>query len=156
MYSSAALAEPVPPYRVCRIGRLFAARWTRIDLPSLRRIEEEIEAFSAEHHEPVIYAPVSDDSTDVPDHRARSAMLALAEAFAPRLRSLYVVIEVNGFKGSMHRSGLAGMILLSKATRGRVHVVDSLSAVLLAEGGRGLGADPMLARAAMIRDGVWR
>ena len=70
----------------------------------------------------------------------------------PACDSLYMVLRADGFRGSVLRSAMAGMMLLSKH-RKQVHVVGSMDEVLYAEG-QNLGMDVDVARRQLMKDGV--
>lgn len=117
-------------------------------------IEDEVKAFMARHREPVTYASITGKDTESPGDPERRRMVAMAEELVPSLGGFYVVIDSVGFLGSVQRSTLAGMLLLTSRLRGKIKIVSSLDEVLQTEGAAGLGVDPLTARASLQRDGL--
>lgn len=140
-------------YRVCKVGRLYAVQWTLMDLEGLEAVEEDLKRFIASRPQPPIYAPITDAGTAPPDEPTKKRMVKMAEDIVPSLRAFYIVISTTGFRASVHRGALAGMMLLTKL-RGKVHVVQSMEEVLASEGPTGLGIDTASVRAALQREGL--
>lgn len=139
-------------YAVTKVGRTFVARWEAMTAADIARLKHELESFERACRKQVVYVSVTHPGSKPPDDEARAAMVAAAESLMPKLVHLYVVIEMGSFMGSVHRSALAGMLLMSKL-RKKVKVVRSLDEVLQA-GSKVLGVEPHVARARLTSDGM--
>ena len=100
----------------------------------------------------LVYVSISDSAARPPDERTRKALVQLAEDMQQYYESCYVVLRAESFKGSVLRSAMAGMLLMSKH-RKNVHVVGTIDEVLHAERGK-LGADESRIRRQLQLDGV--
>ncbi len=148
------MGENSVAHRVCKVSGLFAVRWLEaMEIDELVEIEQDLSAYMASQSAPVVYASITDRSVKPPSEVVRKHMVAMAEKLVPDLGGFYVVIESGGFAGSVQRSALAGMLLLTKL-RSRIHVVASADDVLGAVGGTRRTFNAEAARSQLIRDGV--
>ena len=90
----------------------------------VRQVRDEI-------GEPLIYVSISGDETPAPEPAVRKLLVEGGREIMALSELFYVVLESDGLKGSVLRSAMAGMMLLSKNRR-EVRVVGSLQEVLQA------------------------
>lgn len=135
-----------------RIGRLFAVLWEETKLADIEQLRREIPEARRAAGDKLIYLSISDGHTPPPGDLERKAMVQLAEDMMPHYDALYIVLRADGFRGSVLRSAMAGMMLLSKH-RKQVHVVSSIEEVLHRESDR-LGVDESTARRQLAKDGL--
>jgi hypothetical protein len=139
-------------YQSASIGRLFAVRWHETQISDIERLREEFVRAAERAGGTVIYVSIQDASTKPPPERERRALLQLAADMYSRYDALYLVLHAEGFKGSVLRSALAGMMLISKQ-REKVKVVASIEEVLQTEAGN-LGATNSAIRGELARAGI--
>ncbi len=140
-------------YSTIRVGRMLFVRWGEMTVEDIEEVKRDIEAFSITlGGRPAMYVSVTDGRSTPPDDRARVAMVRSAEELMPILSRLYVVIETQGFAGSVHRSALAGMLLVS-SLRKKVKVVATVEEAL-EDGARDLGVELHVARAKLAASGL--
>ncbi|MEQ8452791.1 MAG: hypothetical protein RLP09_28210 [Sandaracinaceae bacterium] len=139
-------------YRVNKVGSMLVVRWQDMTLGDITAVRDEVNQFHRELGKPVVYVSITEDGSKPPDDDVRKAMVRSAESLMPVLAKLYVVIDTGGFMGSVHRSALAGMLLVSKL-RNKVKVVKSLDEVLSLAAGD-IGLDPNSVRSQLSAAGM--
>lgn len=120
------------PYRSAFLGPLHVVRWTIATAPDARRVVEEVAERRAQHKKGLMHglAIVGEDVPN-PDDQARRAMGESMSQLLEHLETVHVVIEGQGFKNTIMRSAMTGMILIG-GKRGRVHIHGSVSSALVA------------------------
>lgn len=134
------------------VGRLFVVLWTETTLSDLDRLRREILEFRRNSGQKIVYASISDAHTPPPGDRERKALVAMAEELMDNFEAIYMVLRADGFRGSVLRSAMAGMMLVSKV-RKQVFVVATIEEVLHREGAR-LGVDASTVRRQLAKDGL--
>jgi hypothetical protein len=114
------------------VGRLFVVLWGETTLADIDRLRREFNDAARQAGGTVIYVSIQDATTKPPADAERKGLMQLAEDMFSKYDSLYLVLRADGFRGSVLRSTVAGMMLMSKQ-RSKVHVVGTLDEVLYAE-----------------------
>jgi len=139
-------------YSVTKVGSMLVVRWQDMTVSDITAVRDEVSRFHRETGKPVVYVSITEEGSKPPDDDVRKAMVRSAESLMPMLAKLYVVIDTGGFMGSVHRSALAGMLLMSKL-RNKVKVVKSLDEVLTLAAAD-IGVDMASARSQLTAAGV--
>lgn len=135
-----------------QVGKVFAVLWKETTLEDIAQLRQEIPEARRLVGEKIIYLSISDGKTPSPGEAERKAMVKLAEDMMPHYEALYIVLRAEGFRGSVLRSVMAAMMLLSKH-RQHVYVVDSIEEVLYRHSDR-LGLDESAVRRQLAKDGL--
>ena len=122
-------------------------------MDGIRHVEAEVRRHHVSTGQPIVYVGVTSDASPPPSNEVRQALVASAKSLMPIVDRMYIVLEGTGFRGSVIRSVMAGMMLVSKM-RGLVHTVASVDEALALMGGLD-HVDIAAARAAMVRDRVY-
>jgi hypothetical protein len=138
------------PYQRSVHGRVFCVLWRETTIDDLDRLRREIPDQARFIKERLIYVSISDAQTPPPGEVERRALIKLAEDMLPHLELIFLVIRAEGFKGSVLRSAMAGMLLLSKH-RKVVQIVGTIDEALYYS--RGL-LDESAVRRQLARDGM--
>lgn len=131
---------------------MFAVLWEETTLADIEQLRREIPEARRSAGDKLVYLSISDSKTPPPGELERKAMVQLAEDMMPHYEALYIVLRADGFRGSVLRSAMAGMMLLSRH-RKQVHVVSSVEEVLHREEAS-LGVDLSTARRQLAKDGL--
>lgn len=104
-------------YQTSRIGRLFFVRWQQTDIPSLEEVEKEVAAARKASSGPLIYISISNDKTTPPDDATRKKLLSGVDVILKMCDQFFIVLESKGFKASVQRTAMAGLMLLHKESK---------------------------------------
>lgn len=139
-------------FTTCRAGRVFAVRWTNTTVEGVERVSAEAKRYQRSLGKPLLYISVTGEDCPPPTEAARTALVDGAKELATVCERIYVVLEGQGFRGSVLRSVLASLMLLSRM-RGTIHVAPSIEEVLAALVGIP-GFEDSLVRRALLREGI--
>jgi hypothetical protein len=92
---------------------------------------EEVSAFRRRSKQPLHGMAIVGENVPTPDDAARNAMGESMKSLLEHLETIHVVIEGRGFKNTIMRSAMTGMILLG-GKRGKVHVHGTVSEAVYA------------------------
>lgn len=128
-------------YLFSTVGRGVFVRWQDSSTQAIAALRRAV----FDHHaslggKKLIYVSVSADDSGNPDDGARKAVVKLGEDIMEISDAFYVIVEASGFRGSVLRSALAGMMMLSRKGKS-VHVEQSTEKVVRAVA-PALGQDP--------------
>jgi hypothetical protein len=134
------------------IGNLYVVRWKDATAADVPRVEAEVAAAKrALGKAPLHGLAIVPENTPAPDDRTRSAMSSSISHLLDHLETMHTVIEGGGFKHSILRSAMTGIVLVG-GKRGRVvihgTVSDALDALAIA-----LGSTSAAIRAQFNQDG---
>lgn len=104
-------------YRTCQAEDLFLVRWYKTDTASLEEIEWKFATACRAASRPLVYVSISADDTPPPDDTTRKKMLAGVDVILKDTNHFYVVLDSRGFRGSVQRTAMAGLMLLFKHSR---------------------------------------
>ncbi len=111
------------------IDSIFFVRWQRPEIRDLTHIQAEVSRVRGRHKGPIIYLAIVPTDADPPDTDVRKAMMDSMDGVLAHCEAMYFVIEGAGFKHSVLRSALAGILLVA-GRRGRVFVETSVEDAL--------------------------
>lgn len=112
-----------------QIDRVFVVRWARPETQDLTRIQSDIAAARARLRKPLLYVAIVPADADPPEPDVRRAMIDSMGGVLEHCDAMYFAIEGTGFKHSVLRSALAGILLLA-GRRGRVFVLTDAAQAL--------------------------
>lgn len=114
------------------IDPIFAVRWENPEPQDLRRVDLAVAELHKRLGKPCLYLAIVPADAEAPSNEMRSAMIAGMSGMLEHCESIHFVIEGSGFKHTVLRSALAGILLVA-GRRGRVFVhttvQDALQAV---------------------------
>lgn len=139
-------------FTTCRAGRVFAVRWSNTTVEGVERVGAEAKRYQRSLGKKIVYISVTGEDCPPPSEAARTALVEGAKDLASVCERIYVVLEGQGFRGSVLRSVLASLMLLSRM-RGTIHVAPSVDEVLAALAGTP-GFEDALVRRAFVREGI--
>ncbi len=113
------------PYQSTMIGSALVVVWDRPELPDVRRVVGEVAHQRRRLDEPIIYVAYIPDATATPEPAVRDAMSRAMPELLECCESIVFVLEGTGFKMSIGRAALAG-IMLASGHRGRVHITGTI------------------------------
>lgn len=117
-------------YRSMQFGRLHYVRWgsapTHDDVSSLIR---EVQRAHSMLKQPLIGLTVVPAEAEPPPDDVRAAMVKSLDELLRCCERVYFVMEGSGFRQSVMRSVLAGLLLVG-GKRGRVGVYDNLETTI--------------------------
>jgi hypothetical protein len=113
------------------IESIYAVRWDNPEPQDLRRIDFAIAELHKKLGKPCIYLAIVPQDAETPSNEMRSAMIAGMTAMLEHCESIHFVIEGSGFKHTVLRSALAGILLVA-GRRGRVFVHTTVQDALQA------------------------
>lgn len=119
------------PFRSVLAGNLYVVRWLEATLPDVRRMELEVASHRRVGKQPLHGLAIVGEDVPTPDDAARNAMGQSMKTLLDHLETMHVVIEGRGFKNTIMRSAMTGMVLLG-GKRGRVHVHGTVSEAVYA------------------------
>lgn len=139
-------------YKSCLVGRVFAVRWVTTELEDLTTVRDELKAAYKARGERLIYLSVSAEDAPPPAPNVRSELLRTASEVLNICEDFFIIIETRGFRGSVQRSAMAGMLLLYKDSA-RIKVRSSVTECLL-ESAHKLRVDRTAVEAALRQQGI--
>lgn len=115
-------------YQTLRVGRLFFVRWIQTDIAGLEEVEKEVINARAGSPTPLVYVSISNDKTTPPDDATRKKLLAGVDVILKQCDQFFIVLESKGFKASVQRTAMAGLMLLHKDSKS-IRIRSSLDEV---------------------------
>jgi hypothetical protein len=109
---------------------VLLVRWGAPEVPDLERILVEIGQARLKLGKRPVYVAIIPKGVPAPPSEVRSAMLSRMPKVLENVETMYFVLEGSGFEQSFMRSVLAGFVMASSMTRGRLVVLDSLDRAL--------------------------
>jgi hypothetical protein len=119
------------PYRSTFAGNLHVIRWLTATAPDALRVVDEVASHKRRNKGPLHGLAIVGEEVPPPDDVARKAMGESMTSLLDHMETLHVVIEGRGFKNTIMRSAMTGMVLLG-GKRGRVHIHGSVSEAIYA------------------------
>lgn len=113
------------PYESKLLGSTLVVAWDRPDLADVRNVVSEVAQARRRVGQPLLYVAYIPDATATPEAPVRDAMSRSMPELLESCESIVFVLEGSGFKVSIGRAALAG-IMLASGHRGRVHVTGSI------------------------------
>ncbi|MEW5850987.1 MAG: hypothetical protein AB2A00_19530 [Myxococcota bacterium] len=104
-------------YQTCHSGKIFAVRWFQTDVASLEAVEQEFSSACRRVRDKLVYVSISKDDTPPPDDATRKKMLAGVDVILKEASHFFIVMESRGFRGSVQRTAMAGLMLVYKNSR---------------------------------------
>jgi len=119
-----------PGFDSYTLRSLYVIRWRTPTLPDVSHVERDVATFKATRPKKTIFglAIIGADTTP-PDSETRTAMGKSMSLLLESLETMHVVIEGQGFRHSILRSAMAGVILIG-GKRGRVVIHRSVEEAL--------------------------
>ncbi|MBK7397769.1 MAG: hypothetical protein IPJ34_16090 [Myxococcales bacterium] len=117
------------PYRSMLLGRLHFVRWGTPVMDDVDRVLHEVQRGFSTSRQPLIGISLVPVDAEPPKDEVRAAMVRNMDKLLACSERLYFVMEGSGFRHSVMRSVLAGLLLVG-GKRGRVVVHDSLDTVI--------------------------
>jgi hypothetical protein len=112
--------------RTAFVEPIFIVRWQTPTLEDLTLIQQEVERARKRVGRMLIYVAIVPADADPPDPPVRKAMIDSMDTVLEHCEVIYFAMEGRGFKHSVLRSALAGILLVA-GRRGRVIVHVSAS-----------------------------
>jgi hypothetical protein len=103
------------------VESVYAVRWDKPEPADLRRINMDVADLHKKLGRPCIYLAIVPEGAETPSNEMRSSMISTMETMLKHCDSIHFVIEGSGFKHTVLRSALAGILLVA-GRRGRVFV----------------------------------
>jgi hypothetical protein len=119
------------PFRSTLAGNLYVVRWLEATAPDVRRVEQEAAGFRRGTKQPLHGLAIVGENVPPPDEVTRKTMGESMKTLLDHLETLHVVIEGGGFKNTILRSAMTGVMLLG-GKRGRVFVHGTVSEAIYA------------------------
>ena len=108
-------------YRSMQLGRLHLMRWGTPTLDDTNRLVLEVQRAHKSLKQPLIGVAIVPADAEPPRDDVRSAMVKRLDDLLQCCERMYFVMEGSGFRQSVMRSVLAGL-LLAAGKRGRITV----------------------------------
>lgn len=109
-------------YKSALVDTVFFVRWQQPERADINRLLREVIQASKARGEPVFYLAVSPEDSPAPDKETRQQMVTVFETLSQHCRAIHLVYEARGFKASIKRNVMTGIVLASRSLRGvRVH-----------------------------------
>jgi hypothetical protein len=93
---------------------IFFVRWTSPRLHDVPRVSIEFNRAHEAIGEPLIYIAIVPEDSQPPDEVTRKSMTSGADNVLDRCASMHLVLEGGGFRHSILRNAVAGMLLLGR------------------------------------------
>jgi hypothetical protein len=101
-------------YKAALIDNVYYVRWQEPEHRDPNRIFREVAQASRSLGQPVIYIAVSPEHSPAPDKETRQEMVRIFEQLSQLCLSVHLVYEAKGFKASIKRNVMTGILLASK------------------------------------------
>lgn len=135
------------PYTSMLMGRLHVVRWATPVMPDVDRILKEVQQAFETAKNPLVGISIVPADAEPPRDDVRAAMTRNMDALLKCSEYIYFVMEGSGFRHSIMRSVLAGLLLFG-GKRGRIGVESDIDlAVQLASKRVGLTVPTILKEA---------
>lgn len=139
-------------YVLSRSGRVFAVRWLHTTASAVAEVETAAMAMHRSIGQPLLHITVVAGDAKPPSDEARRELLESSKRLSSVADKMYLVLEGTGFRLSMMRSVVAGLMLMMES-RKILGVFVSIDEALRALRGTDR-FDERTARAALERDGI--
>lgn len=116
-------------YQSMLLGRLHFVRWGTPVMEDVDRVLREVQRGFSALKQPLVGISLVPADAEPPRDDVRAAMVRNMDELLRCNERLYFVMEGSGFRHSVMRSVLAGLLLVG-GKRGRVVVHDSLDTVM--------------------------
>lgn len=117
------------PYKSETVDRLYVVRWDNPDTADVAAMEREVARVAGATSQRLRGLSIVPSSTTPPDDATRSAMGKSLPHLLEHLETMHVVIEGTGFKHTILRSAMTGIILVG-GKRGRVFVHSDVESAI--------------------------
>ena len=124
------------------IDGVFFVRWQKPEITDLRRVQAEVASARTRFESPLAYVAIVPGDAEPPETEVRKFMMDSMDEVLKHCQAMHFAIEGTGFKHSVLRSALAGILLVA-GRRGRVFVHRS-GEIAAREACRTLGAEPIV------------
>ena len=121
------------------IDAVYFVRWQKPEISDLRRVQAEVASARARVDSPLAYVAIVPGDAEPPEPEVRKFMMDSMDEVLKHCQAMHFAIEGSGFKHSVLRSALAGILLVA-GRRGRVFVHRS-GELAAREACRTLGAE---------------
>jgi len=101
-------------YKAALIDNIYYVRWQEPERPDPNRIFREVSQASKSLGRPIIYIAVSPENSPAPDKETRQEMVRIFEHLSQHCTSVHLIYEARGFKASIKRNVMTGILLASK------------------------------------------
>jgi hypothetical protein len=118
-------------YRSSSIRDVYVVVWERPEQGDVARVMFDVRALRERNKDPVTYVAIVPVDGEPPEGEARGAMISSMRELIELSETVHLVFEGEGFRQSIKRSVLAG-ILLASGKRGRVLVHATVDEALAA------------------------
>ncbi len=113
------------------LGRVYFLRWKQPQVGDVAELVDEVEAASQRARAKLCYVALAPDDSPPPDKDTRDAMATALERLAKCCDSIHLVFEGSGFRQSLKRTAIAGVMIATG--RGRsIQVHASMDEVAMA------------------------
>lgn len=112
------------------VGNLYVVRWVEATLPDVAAVEDEVAAAKAAAGRIQLHGlAIVPITTPPPNDDVRKAMSRSMSKLLDHIETMHTVIEGSGFKHTILRSAMTGIVLVS-GKRGRVFVHSTIDEAL--------------------------
>lgn len=109
-------------YLSVQVDSVFFVRWQKPEQSDIDRLLIEVMQASKGAGKSLIYVALSPEDSPAPDAETRKSMINVFDALSQHCRAIHLVYEAKGFKASIKRSVMTGIVLANRSLRGvRVH-----------------------------------
>src|SRR5687767_12373197 len=136
--------------RTALIEPIFIVRWQTPTLEDLTLIQQEVERARKRVGRMLVFVAIVPADADPPDPPVRKAMMDSMDSVLEHCEAMYFAMEGGGFKNSVLRSALAGILMVA-GRRGRVFVHVSASQAIAAAARRAAVDESTILRSARAR-----
>ncbi len=116
-------------YQSMQFGRLYLVRWGTATHDDVWSVLREVQRAHATYKQPLIGVAIVPADAEPPTDNVRAAMVKSLDDLLGCCERVYFVMEGSGFRQSVMRSVLAGLLLVG-GKRGRIGVHDSVGVAL--------------------------
>lgn len=118
-------------YRSSSMRDVYVVVWDRPEQGDVQRVMFDVRVLRDKTKDPITYVAIVPVDGEPPEGEARSAMISSMRELIDLSETVHLVFEGEGFRQSIKRSVLAG-ILLASGKRGRVLVHATIDEALSA------------------------
>lgn len=108
-------------YSSTTLENIHVVRWQTTEERDLRRIQSDVADLHKKMGRPCIYLALVPEDSETPSNQVRSAMIDSMAKMLEHCETIHFVIEGSGFKHTVLRSAMAGILLVA-GRRGRIFV----------------------------------
>ena len=100
-------------YNSVLVEEMYIVRWLEPNVDDIREIVKKVNELGRKTDNRLIYVAIAPDSSTPPDNETRDAMVKSMDDMIQVCSSLHLVVEGTGFRNSIKRSVLTGILLAS-------------------------------------------